>query len=104
MPLLHDMQSSIGQATCFTKLDAFKGYWQLGLDPKSGNIVAIQAGSRLYKPLRAPQGATSSAQEFQSAMRNMVGDDYDKLAKSWQEKGCVRIYIYIYRFISRGGL
>ncbi len=83
MPLLHDMQGSIGQAICFAKLDASKGYWQLGLDPESGNIMVIQAGSRLYKPLRAPQGATSSAQEFQSAMQNMVDDYYGKKVLVW---------------------
>ncbi len=60
MRLLHDIQIPIGQATCFAKLDTFKGYWYLGLDPESGDTMVSQSGSRLYKTLRAPQGAATS--------------------------------------------
>ncbi len=68
MPDVKELQTTVQGATCFAVLYAYKGYWQLGIDEESSNLVVIQVGTRLYQPKRTPQGGTLSAQTFQAAM------------------------------------
>ncbi len=76
MPDVKELQTTVQGATCFAVLYAYKGYWQLGIDEESSNLVVIQVGTRLYQPKRTPQGGTLSAQTFQAAMHRIMGDDY----------------------------
>ncbi len=71
MPDVKELQTAVQGAVCFAVLDAYKGYWQLGIDEESSNLMVIQVGTRLYRPKRTPQGGTSSAQTFQAAMHRV---------------------------------
>ena len=57
------LQAIPSTATCFSKLDAVYGYFQLALEPKSSFINTFLLPQGKFRYLRAPMGLTASSDE-----------------------------------------
>ena len=58
------LQAIPSTATCFTKLDAVHGYFQLALGPKSSLITTFLLPQWKFRYLRAPMGLNASSDEW----------------------------------------
>ena len=58
------LQAIPSTATCFAKLDAVHGYFQLALEPKSSLITTFLLPQGKFRYLRAPMGLNASSEEW----------------------------------------
>ena len=58
------LQAIPSSATCFAKLDAVHGYFQLALEPKSSFITTFLLPQGKFRYLRAPMGLNASSDEW----------------------------------------
>ena len=58
------LQAIPSTATCFAKLDAVHGYFQLPLDPKSSLITTFLLPQGKFRYLRAPMGLNASSDQW----------------------------------------
>ena len=58
------LQAIPSSATCFAKLDAVHGYFQLALEPKSSFITTILLQQGQFQYLRAQMGLNASSDEW----------------------------------------
>jgi hypothetical protein len=65
-------------AKYMSSFDAFKGFWQILLDPQSQELHTIVTEQGLYQPTRMPQGSSSSAQYWQAVMHDLFGELIDQ--------------------------
>ena len=65
LPLVADIiQSILATSTCFAKLDATHGYFQLPLDDEASRLTPFILPSGRYHYLRAPMRLSSSLNEW----------------------------------------
>ena len=58
------MQSIPASSTCFAKLDATHGYFQIPLGEEASRLTTFLLTSGRYRYLRAPMGLSSSSDEW----------------------------------------
>lgn len=95
MPHLESLLQDCSESECFANIDFTHGYWQISLDAKSQEIMAIQTPDGVYCPTRTLQGRTDSGNHFQSVtsehftekVKRMIQwlDDFLMYAKSEDE-------------------
>ena len=66
MKTLEDVLPQLSGATCFTKLDARSGYWNIKLKKESSLLTTFNTPFGRYRYLRLPFGLRSSQDEFQT--------------------------------------
>lgn len=69
MPHLEIIIQMVGGSVCYANIDSCHGYWQLGLEENSQEIMSIQTPIGVYSPTRVLQGGTDSGNNFQMVTR-----------------------------------
>ena len=74
LPRVIDCLDAVGAATCITKLDMLKGYWQVPLTPRAREISAFVTPHGSYECLVMPFGMRNAASTFQRLMHLILHD------------------------------
>ena len=73
-PSVSDIVQSIpASSTCFAKLDATHGYFQIPLSSEASKLTTFLLPSGRYRYLRAPMGLSSSSDEWCGHSDRVVG-------------------------------
>ena len=72
---MDDCLDSLGDATIFTGLDAYSGYWQMNVAKKDRHKTAFTCHAGTYQCVRMPFGLTNAPATFQRGL-DMVLSKY----------------------------
>lgn len=64
----------VGPATCISKLDLLKGYWQVPLTPHASDIAAFVTPDAFMQYTVMPFGLKNAPATFQRLMQSVLGD------------------------------
>ena len=72
LPTVDDIRSRLTGSTCFTKLDASKGYWQIPLSEESQKLTTFITSQGRFCFTRMPFGICVASEIFQRVMTEML--------------------------------
>ena len=72
MPSIEEALASLGNARCFSKLDANSGYWQMPLSKKSRDITTFITPFGRFRCNRLPFGISSAPEVFHREMQRIL--------------------------------
>ncbi len=75
IPRMDDCLDSLGEATIFTGLDAYSGYWQMNVAKKDRHKTAFTCHAGTFQCVRMPFGLTNAPATFQRGL-DMVLSKY----------------------------
>ncbi len=68
IPRMDDCLDSLGEATIFTGLDAYSGYWQMNVAKKDRHKTAFTCHAGTFQCVRMPFGLTNAPATFQRGL------------------------------------
>ena len=71
LPTREEVMSRFAGAQIFSKMDAFQGFYQLGLDEESSKLCTFNAPFGRYRYLRLPFEISSAPEVHTSAIRTI---------------------------------
>ena len=83
MPNLEAATKKLNGAKFFYTLDAFKGFWLMGLSEECREMFSFMTDKGVYTPTRAIQGALNSSLQFQARMSHIFRDMLDEFLMIW---------------------
>ncbi len=83
LPTFEEISTRLAGATCFTKIDANKGYWQIPLDEASSYLTTMNSPFGRYRFTRLPFGIHSAQEVF-----------HKRISQSFNDIGKVKTDIY----------
>ena len=79
MPMLEVVVDHLRGATCFFRLEFFKGYWQFALDPSCQGMFSFLTDTWFWTSTRVMQGGSDSVSYCQSTVQEMFAEQYHGL-------------------------
>lgn len=83
MPNLEVLTNKTRGCNFFQTFDAFKGFWQLPLDPASQEYFSFITDTGVYTPTRVPQGCCDAVMYFQSTMQHIFQENFNNNLLIW---------------------
>jgi transposase InsO family protein len=83
MPNLQVICNKTSGSKYFQTYDAFKGFWQLPLDPESQEYFSFITDTAVYTPTRVPQGCCDAVMYFQRTMQLIFEEYFNKKILIW---------------------
>lgn len=74
LPRMEDCIDQVGSAKFVSKFDLLKGYWQVPLLKRAGEIAAFITSTGLFSYQVTPFGLKNAPATFQRLMNKVVGD------------------------------
>ena len=78
LPTFEEISTRLAGATCFTKLDTNKGYWQIPLDEESSYLTTMNTPFGRYRFTRLPFGVHSAQEVFHKRI-NQCFEDIERI-------------------------
>ncbi len=83
MPNMEAVANQLQGSKFFFSLDAFKGFWLMGLHEECQEMFSFMTDEAVYTPTRSFQGGLNSALQFQARMCKIYQDMPDEFLKVW---------------------